>query len=123
MAGVINALAGGGSLVSFPALLAAGVPNVTNTVALWPGYVGGAIGYRDELRRLRRQVLPLVAISVVGAVAGAIVLLNTPGSVFTAAVPWLVLVGRLLFVVQPVVSRRVRARAAVAGVDQPGSAR
>lgn len=128
VAGLINAVAGGGSLVSFPALLAVGVPsvpaNVTNTVALWPGYVGGAAGYRDELRTLRRLVLPLVAISIVGAVAGAIVLLNTPASVFTDAVPWLVLVGTLLFAVQPLVSRRVRARAASAeATDRKGSGR
>ncbi|MDQ1689898.1 MAG: uncharacterized protein QOD87_6 [Pseudonocardiales bacterium] len=113
VAGSLNAVAGGGSLISFPALLAAGlgsVPaNVTNTVALWPGYVGGALGYRTELSSDRAPVSRLVAASLLGALLGSILLLTTPASVFSALVPWLVLGATLLFAAQPWVSARVTA--------------
>ncbi len=103
-AGAINAVAGGGSLVSFPALLAAGYPakpaNVTNTVALWPGYLGGSLAYRPELRRQRRRVALLVAPSVLGAVAGSAILLATPGDTFEAIVPFLILFAAALLVFQ-----------------------
>lgn len=111
-AGAVNAVAGGGSLISFPALLGAGlasVPaNVTNTIALWPGYLGGALGYRRELIAMRKQLYVLIGISIVGAVAGAVLLLSTPGSLFSVLVPWLVLLGTVLFAIQPVVSRRIK---------------
>jgi hypothetical protein len=94
-AGAINAVAGGGSLISFPALVAFGfvskTANVTNTVALWPGYVGGSFGYRDELRRQRRRLLALLPTCAAGAVTGSIVLLSTPESAFDAIVPFLIL--------------------------------
>lgn len=94
-AGAINSVAGGGSLVSFPALLAAGYPakaaNVTNTVALWPGYLGGAAGYYPELKRQRRRMLVLLVPSVLGALAGSAILLATPASAFDAIVPFLIL--------------------------------
>jgi len=102
----------GGSLISFPALLAAGVPsvaaNVTNTVALWPGYVGGAAGYRSELRALRGLLIRCAAIAVIGGTTGAVVLLNTPSAAFKAVVPYLVLAGTLLFAIQPAVAKRIR---------------
>jgi len=95
LAGAVNAVAGGGSLISFPALLAAGYPaktaNVTNTVALWPGYLGGSIGYREELRYQRLRILLLVAPSVLGALAGSAVLLSTSESAFDYIVPFLIL--------------------------------
>lgn len=94
-AGAINAVAGGGSLVSFPALLAAGyspkTANVTNTAALWPGYVGGSYGYRGELKLQRRRILLLTLPSIVGAIAGSIVLLRTPESAFEQLVPFLII--------------------------------
>lgn len=94
-AGAINAVAGGGSLVSFPALIAAGygskAANVTNTVALWPGYVGGSIGYRGELRRQRRRVGVLSVPAVLGSLVGSGVLLATPEAAFDAIVPFLIL--------------------------------
>jgi len=103
-AGAINAVAGGGSLVSFPALLAAGYPakpaNVTNTVALWPGYLGGSLAYRPELRRQRRRVLLLLAPSILGALAGSAILLATPGDTFRAVVPFLILFAAALLVFQ-----------------------
>lgn len=94
VAGAINAVAGGGSLISFPALLAAGYPaktaNVTNTVALWPGYVGGSVGYRRELRGQGARLLQLAAPNIAGAIVGAIILLSTPESAFDVLVPFLI---------------------------------
>jgi hypothetical protein len=93
-AGAINAVAGGGSLISFPALIAFGyapkTANVTNTVALWPGYAGGSFGYRTELGRQRRRLLALLAPSVGGALVGSVILLSTPASAFDAIVPFLI---------------------------------
>lgn len=109
VAGAINAVAGGGSLVSFPALLAAGYPskaaNVTNTVALWPGYVGGSYGYRGELQRQRTRIVALLAPSVLGALIGSAVLLATPQSVFDAFVPFLILFACLVMAVQDPLGR------------------
>ncbi|KAA0237872.1 MAG: sulfite exporter TauE/SafE family protein [Dehalococcoidia bacterium] len=93
--GAINAVAGGGSLVSFPALLAAGYPskaaNVTNSVALWPGYAAGSFGYRAELRTQGRRVRALAVPGVLGAIAGSAILLSTPQSAFDVVVPFLIL--------------------------------
>ncbi|MFN0094378.1 MAG: sulfite exporter TauE/SafE family protein [Dehalococcoidia bacterium] len=94
-AGAINAVAGGGSLVSFPAIVAAGygskVANVTNSVALLPGYLGGSIGYRAEVGRQRRRIIALLPAMLVGAAAGSAILLWTPESAFDAIVPFLIL--------------------------------
>jgi uncharacterized membrane protein YfcA len=111
-AGAVNAVAGGGSLISFPALLAAGYPsvtaNVTNQVAVLPGYVGGSVGYRDELRGQGRRALGLSATSVVGALIGAILLVAAPAAVFDRIVPYLVLFACALLAAQPAISHRVR---------------
>jgi uncharacterized membrane protein YfcA len=108
-AGAINAVAGGGSLISFPALIAAGLvsktANVTNTVALWPGYAGGSYGYRTELGRQRRRLLALLAPSVLGAFAGSVILLATPESAFDAIVPFLILFACFLMAFQDQLSR------------------
>ncbi|HEV7207527.1 MAG TPA: sulfite exporter TauE/SafE family protein [Mycobacteriales bacterium] len=121
LAGTINAVAGGGSLISFPALLAVGVPsvpaNVTNTVALWPGYAGSVVGYRAELSEERARTVALGLTSLVGAVLGAVLLLTTPASVFTALVPWLVLSACALLAVQPRVAAWVAGRAGERGHD------
>ncbi len=94
-AGSVNAVAGGGSLISFPSLVAAGyaakTANVTNTVALWPGYFGGSLAYRSELRVQRRRVLLLLGPSIAGALVGSAVLLATPAGAFEAVVPFLIL--------------------------------
>jgi hypothetical protein len=104
VAGAINGVAGGGSLVSFPALLAVGYPsktaNVTNTTALWPGYLGGTIGYRSLLGTQRETIARLSAPSVVGAIAGSIILLATPESAFDAIVPYLILFGAAVLAFQ-----------------------
>ena len=112
LAGAVNAVAGGGSLISFPALLAAGYPavtaNVTNTVALVPGYAGSVAGSRRDLEGQSGRVRVLGATSVVGAVAGAALLLTTPSEVFGAVVPFLILLGCALLVAQPRLARRVQ---------------
>lgn len=112
-AGAVNAVAGGGSLISFPALLAAGYPavtaNVTNTVALVPGYAGSVAGSRRDLKGQAPQVRLLGPTSVVGALAGAALLLTTPSEVFRAIVPFLILLGCALLLAQPRLARRIQA--------------
>ena len=105
VAGFVNAVGGGGSLISFPALLAFGygavAANVTSTASLFPGYVGGAVAYRRELVAQRDRSRRLGPSCAIGAVAGAAVLLIAPAAVFRAAVPYLVLVGCVLLTLQP----------------------
>jgi uncharacterized membrane protein YfcA len=121
IAGVMNAMAGGGSFVSFPAMLAIGVmpiqANATNTVALWPGQVTSIWALRGDLRR---DLLGVVAAaSVVGGVGGAVVLLHTRQTTFMHMVPWLLLVASLLFWVSAPVSRWLRKRSAEPHVERP----
>lgn len=110
--GAINSVAGGGSFVAFPALLFAGVPavpaNATNTIALWPGSVASAVAYRRELRDVRRELVPLGAASLVGGVAGSILLLRTSDHTFVLLIPWLLLFATMLFSFGGVVTRRLR---------------
>jgi uncharacterized protein len=102
-AAAINAVAGGGSLVSFPALVAAGltetVANITNTLAIWPGYVGGAASLRAKLRGTGRRAIPLAVAAGAGAVGGAALALTVQPDVFAAVVPYLVIVAALLLAV------------------------
>jgi uncharacterized membrane protein YfcA len=99
-AGTVNAIAGGGSLVTFPALLATGLPsvaaNVTNSVAVFPGYLGSVLGSRRDLAELsaeigRRRIVALFPTTIVGTAAGCVLLLATPGEAFDRVVPFLVL--------------------------------
>ncbi|MBV8527530.1 MAG: sulfite exporter TauE/SafE family protein [Candidatus Dormibacteraeota bacterium] len=112
VAAAINAVAGGGSLVSFPTLLLAGYPpllaNITNTVGLVLGYAGGSTAYRGELRGQWRRVRDLGIIGALGAVLGAFLLTRTRASVFEAIVPWLLLAGSALTALQPLAGRVVR---------------
>lgn len=109
VAGAINAVAGGGTLVSFPSLIAVGytskVANVTNSVALWPGYVGGSVAYRREVADQRRRAIALFAPSVLGAIAGSVILLATPESAFDAIVPFLILFACALLTAQDRLAR------------------
>jgi uncharacterized membrane protein YfcA len=113
-AGAINAIAGGGTLVSFPALLAVGLSpvaaNVTNTVAIWPGYLSGALSYRSELSRDWAQQRLLAGVAVAGAVLGTIALLTAPAAIFHALVPFLVLAATGLLAAQPAISRALARR-------------
>jgi uncharacterized membrane protein YfcA len=114
VAGAINAVAGGGSLISFPALLAVGYPaltaNVTNSVALTPGYFGGTLGYRRELAGQRGRILALGVISAVGAVVGAVLLLISSAALFERIVPWLIFLACGLLAAQTRLARLVRER-------------
>jgi uncharacterized membrane protein YfcA len=108
-AGTINAVVGSGTLLTFPALLAVGIPpvlaNVSNTVGLAPGAAAGAIGYRRELEGQRGRMLRLVPASLLGGIVGAVLLLTLPDSAFHAVVPVLILLGCLLVAFQPWLSR------------------
>ena len=103
--GAVNALAGGGTLITFPALIAAGVPalnaNTTNTVALVPGYLGGTIGQRRDLRGQRRRVWVMVGPAVAGGLLGGILLLSTGEKLFGQLVPWLILLATALLAAEP----------------------
>jgi uncharacterized membrane protein YfcA len=110
LAGAINAVAGGGTLVAFPALLGVGVgpltANITCSVGLITGYAGGSVAYRRELTGQRDRVRALAPFAVLGGLAGAVLLLVTPPSTFRAVVPYLVLLSAGLLGVQPLLSRR-----------------
>src|ERR1035441_9971756 len=101
IAGALNALAGGGSFISFPALLFMRIPpvqaNATNTVALWPGLAASTVAYLKRLNAPLRVLVPLLVTSVAGGWAGALLLLRTPQRTFLHLVPWLLLSGTLLF--------------------------
>lgn len=114
-AGTINTVVGSGTLITFPTLLAFGVPpvvaNVSNTIGLVPGAVSGAIGYRAELKGQRRRLVVLGTASMLGGAVGALLLLVLPSAAFDAIVPVLILLGISLVVVGPRIQRRVAARA------------
>jgi hypothetical protein len=101
IAGTLNAVAGGGSFVSFPVLLFTGVPaveaNATNTVALWPGLAASTVVYLKRLDAPAHLLLPLLVTSLAGGWVGALLLLHTPQRTFLHLVPWLLLSGTLLF--------------------------
>src|SRR4051794_6063765 len=109
-AGAVNAVAGGGSLLSFPPLLAvgygAGAANVTNMVAILPGYAGGSLAYRRELRDQGARVRTLGAVSVLGAGVGTALLLLGPDDLFATLAPWLILVACAALAVRPLVATR-----------------
>ena len=109
--GAINAVAGGGSFVAFPALLFAGVPpvaaNATNTIALWPGSVASAVAYRRELRGVKRELVPLGVASLVGGIVGSVLLLRTSDHTFVLLIPWLLLFATLLFSFGSAVTRKL----------------
>lgn len=111
-AGVLNAIAGGGSFLTFPALVWAGIPpipaNATSAIVVAPGYLGSTLGFRQELGELPRSTLRNDAlVSAVGGVAGALLLLVTPAKVFAGIVPWLLLFATVLFAAGPRIGRWV----------------
>ena len=115
LAGNLNAVAGGGSFLSFPAVLGLGVlpiqANATNTVALWPGQLTSIAGYRQDLRMNKRLLLPVIAASLAGGLAGAVILLHTRQNTFLKLVPWLLLVAALLFAASGSIAKRIAKRA------------
>jgi uncharacterized membrane protein YfcA len=118
-AGTINTVVGSGTLITFPTLLAFGVPpvtaNVSNTVGLVPGSLSGAVGYRAELSGQGRRLRVLGVASLAGGALGAGLLLWLPSAAFDAIVPVLIGLGVVLVIVGPAISRRVAARAAARG--------
>ena len=112
VAGAMNAIAGGGTLLTFPALVGLGitpiVANATSTVALWPGTLSSMWGYRGELSGARQWAIGFAAPSLLGGGIGAWLLLKTPPSRFAALVPWLVLGAAGLFMVQPFIMKRIQ---------------
>lgn len=109
-AGVLNAIAGGGSFLTFPALVFAGLPpivaNATSAVAVSPGYLGSAVGFKAELAALPRQrIQDETLVAAIGGVIGALLLLVTPAQVFQGLVPWLLLFATVLFALGPRIAK------------------
>ncbi len=111
VAGAINSVAGGGTLISFPSLVAFGEPeiisNATNTAALWPGSVSSAVGYRKDTNVNRGLLALLIVPSVIGGLAGAVTLVVTPESVFRLVVPFLILFATLLFAARKFIAHKL----------------
>jgi uncharacterized membrane protein YfcA len=118
-AGTINTVVGSGTLITFPTLLAFGIPpvtaNVSNTIGLVPGSLSGAIGYRRELEGQQSRLVRLGTGSLIGGIAGAMLLLLLPSSAFDAIVPVLIVLGCVLVVLGPRIQQRVAARAEARG--------
>jgi len=110
-AGAINSVAGGGTLLTFPALTwilgadAAVIANATSTVALFPGSIAATWGYRREMRGLGGWIIPLLIPSVIGGVLGTLLVVLLPDRVFGDMVPWLILIAATLFLLQPAITR------------------
>ncbi|MFZ1937508.1 MAG: sulfite exporter TauE/SafE family protein [Terracidiphilus sp.] len=109
LAGVLNAVAGGGSFLSFPAMLGVGIlpvqANATNTVAIWPGQLTSVAAYWDDVRKNLRAAVLMGLAGLLGGTAGAVVLLNTPQKTFMHLVPWLLLGAASTFAISGPVSR------------------
>jgi uncharacterized membrane protein YfcA len=118
VAGVINSIAGGGTLITFPVLIWLGldpkIANATSTVALWPGLFGGLFGYRRELENSSAILLRLGITSVIGGAIGAWLLIWTPSPIFARQVPLLILFATILFMAQGSINRRLRLQPVVA---------
>lgn len=128
LAGGVNSVAGGGTLLTFPALIAIGqtalIANATSTVALWPGQLSSLWGYRKEIGQTRAVIVPLSVLGMLGGVVGAWLLLITPASTFDKLVPFLVLLATALFMAQEPLARRNRTRLArQASASQAGNTR
>jgi uncharacterized protein len=120
LGGALNAVAGGGSFIAFPALLFTGVPpipaNATNTIALWVGVTASGGAYRKHLNISRRVMIPLIATSLAGGLAGALLLIRTPAQTFLRVIPWLMLGATLLFAFGKRMTGRISA-----GISQDSS--
>jgi uncharacterized membrane protein YfcA len=112
LAGAVNSVAGGGTLISFPVLIWLGLDsvtaNATSTVAIWPGTVGSAWGYRREMKRVERRFFAMMAPSLAGGLLGALLLRWTPSSLFDRLVPYLILFATVLFMAQEPVQRALK---------------
>ena len=130
VAGTINTVVGSGTLFTFPVLIAFGyapvVANVSNTIGLVPGSVAGALGYRGELSGQRPQIVSLGIVSVIGGIAGAVLLLVLPASAFKSIVPAFIALALVLILLQPrlapLLERRRRRRPQLPHRTTPGAA-
>jgi len=124
LGGALNAVAGGGSFLTFPAMLGVGLgpiqANATNTLALWPGQLTSIAGYWEEVRKHRELAVRMAAGGLVGGIAGALVLLHTPATTFLALVPWLLLFAALIFALSEPVMKWLQRRAATKARQQVG---
>ncbi len=109
VAAVINSAAGGGSFLTFPTLVFLGVPpitaNATNTAAMWLGQGGSITGFRDEMMRPTPRFIGAMIASVIGGIAGALLLLHTPPDTFNRVIPWLLLLATVTFAAAPLILR------------------
>lgn len=117
LAGILNSVAGGGSFISFPALLFSGIApiaaNATNTCALWPGTIASTVAYRKAFTPEARKMLPpLIVLGAIGGVLGANILLHTPQETFMKLIPWLLLLATLVFLSSARITAWLRARTA-----------
>ncbi len=124
LAAVMNSIAGGGTMLTFPALLAAGLPgvlaNTTSTVALFLGMPGSVWAFRRQLPAVRKWLVPLGVTSLVGGLAGGVLLLALPSDVFDRVVPWLLLMATVLFLANAPLQRWMRRHATAEGEpDRP----
>jgi uncharacterized membrane protein YfcA len=121
-AGIVNAIAGGGTLITFPALIATGVPavasNATNTVALFPGQLASSFAYRSHIVEEKRRAIALSVPSVLGGIVGAVLLLWLPEKAFEAVVPWLIVFACVVLALQTQLKRLV---AGVAHANHPAA--
>lgn len=119
LAGALNSVAGGGSFISFPALLFTGIApviaNATNSVALWPAGVASAVAYRKDMNQPRAQLVALGLASLAGGIVGAMLLLRTRESTFVALLPFLLLTATLVFTFGAPLTARLRARSSARG--------
>ena len=123
IAGALNSVAGGGSFITYPALVFGGVPvinaNTTSTIALWPGSVASVGAYRNEIAAERQGLWPLLIASLIGGTLGAFILLRTPQNTFAKLLPFLLLLATLLFTFGKRISERVRST--VSNASMPAS--
>jgi uncharacterized membrane protein YfcA len=126
IAGAINSVAGGGTLISFPTLIAFGISsiqaNATNTAALWPGSLSSAYAYSHDIKPDRKMVMMLLLPSMVGGLLGALALIATPPELFSHIVPFLVLFATVLFASRPVLDRLFKREDAEENVTSVGKA-
>jgi uncharacterized protein len=120
-AGIVNAIAGGGTLITFPVLTALGIPaiaaNVTNTVALCPGYLGGTFAQKDDLKGQRNRIRLLVPIAILGGIGGGFLLIITGEKLFSELVPFLILFASGLLAVQEPLKKYISKRISI---ESPG---
>jgi len=114
LAGAINSVAGGGTMISFPTLVWLGLPsvtaNATSTVAIWPGSLGSIWGFRSEFAKIERRLKLLSVSSLTGGAVGAVLLRSTPAAVFERLVPFLLLLATILFIAEGPLQKRLRQR-------------